>query len=104
MTPDQYEASIQKMKPRVFMSGKKVASILENKNTRTVVESNKASYGWAQDPRYGEIMTCHSPLIDEGVNRYTYVSASVEDLVKKAQAGTFTPRNAGDLHLPVRRV
>jgi len=37
MTPEQYEASIKRMNPRVFMNGKKVASILENKNTRTVV-------------------------------------------------------------------
>ena len=35
-TPEQYENSLKKMKPRVFMNGKKVDSILENKNTRTV--------------------------------------------------------------------
>ena len=58
MTPEQYETSIKKMKPRVFMNGKKVESVLANKNTRTVVESNKASYGWAKDPRYRDIMTC----------------------------------------------
>ena len=40
-------------------------------------------------------MTCHSPLIDEKVNRYTHVSASVDDLVAKAQAGTFTAERLG---------
>ena len=45
--------------------------------------------------RYKDIMTCYSPLIDEVVNRYTYVSASVEDLVKKAEAGTFTAEMLG---------
>ena len=35
------------------------------------------------------------PLINEVVNRYTYVSASIEDLVKKAEAGTFTSENLG---------
>ena len=82
MTPEQYENSLKEMKPRVFMNGKKVDSILDNKNTRTVVESNKASYAWALDPRYKEIMTCYSPLIDEVVNRYTYLSAGIDDLVK----------------------
>jgi 4-hydroxybutyryl-CoA dehydratase/vinylacetyl-CoA-Delta-isomerase len=77
------------------MNGKRVANILENKNTRTVVEANKASYGWALDPRYQDIMTCYSPLVDDMVNRYTYVSASVEDLVKKAEAGTFTAEMLG---------
>ena len=95
MTPEQFEASLKNLKPRVFMNGKLVDSILENRNTRTVVEANKASYEWALDPRYQHIMTCYSPLIDDEVNRYTYVSASIDDLVKKAEAGTFTAEMLG---------
>ncbi len=95
MTPEQFEESLKGVKPRVFMNGERVESILENRNTRTVVEANKASYEWALDPRYKDIMTCYSPLIDDVVNRYTYVSASNEDLVKKAEAGTFTAEMLG---------
>jgi 4-hydroxybutyryl-CoA dehydratase / vinylacetyl-CoA-Delta-isomerase len=95
MTPEQFEESIKKLKPNVFMNGKRVENVLENKNTRTVVESNKASYAWALDPKYKDIMACHSPLINETVNRFTHVSSSIEDLVKKAEAGTFTAENLG---------
>ena len=51
MTPEQFEESLKQMNPRVYMNGKKVESVLDNPNTRTVVESNKASYGWALDSR-----------------------------------------------------
>jgi 4-hydroxybutyryl-CoA dehydratase/vinylacetyl-CoA-Delta-isomerase len=95
MTPEQFEESLKDRKPRVFMNGKKVDNVLENRNTRTVVESNKASYAWALDPRYKDIMSCYSPLIDDVVNRYTHVSASTDDLVKKAEAGTFTAEMLG---------
>ena len=95
MTPQAFEESLKQLKPRVFMNGKLVPDVLENPNTRTVVEANKASYEWALDPNYRDIMTCHSPLIDEVVNRYTHVSGSVEDLVAKAQAGTFTAERLG---------
>jgi 4-hydroxybutyryl-CoA dehydratase/vinylacetyl-CoA-Delta-isomerase len=95
MTPEQFEASLAGLKPRVFMNGKKVDNILTNRNTRTVIEANKASYAWALDPRYKDIMSCFSPLVGEVVNRYTYVSASIEDLVKKAEAGTFTAEMLG---------
>jgi 4-hydroxybutyryl-CoA dehydratase/vinylacetyl-CoA-Delta-isomerase len=95
MTPEQFEKSLKNRKPRVFMNGKKVANILENNNTRTVVESNKASYAWALDPRYKAVMSRHSPLIDDVVNRYTHVSGSTDDLVKKAEAGTFTAEMLG---------
>ncbi len=95
MTPEQFEESLKKFKPRVFMNGKRVPSVLENKNTRTVVEANKASYAWALDPKYRDIMSCYSPLVDDTVNRYTHVSASVDDLIKKAEAGTFTAEMLG---------
>jgi len=95
MTPEQFEESLKSLKPRVFMNGKRVESVLENRNTRTVVEANKASYRWALDPRFADVMTCYSPLIDDTVNRYTYVSASMEDLVAKARAGTFTAERLG---------
>lgn len=95
MTPEQFEESLKRITPRVFMNGKRVESVLHNRNTRTVVEANKASYSWALDPNYRDIMTCYSPLIDDTVNRYTYVSASTDDLVKKAEAGTFTAEMLG---------
>ena len=95
MTPDEFEESLKKMNPVVYMNGKRVENVLENPNTRTVVESNKASYRWALDPEYTDIMSCHSPIIDGPVNRYTHVSTSREDLVKKAEAGTFTAERLG---------
>jgi 4-hydroxybutyryl-CoA dehydratase/vinylacetyl-CoA-Delta-isomerase len=95
MTPQQFEESLKHRKPRVFMNGKRVENIFENRNTRTVIESNKASYAWALDPRYQDIMSCYSPFVGERVNRYTYVSASPDDLIKKAEAGTFTAEMLG---------
>ncbi|MBW1721497.1 MAG: aromatic ring hydroxylase [Deltaproteobacteria bacterium] len=95
MTPEEFEESLKDLHPRIFMNGKRVENVLENRNTRTVVEANKASYRWALDPDSREIMTCYSPLVDDVVNRYTYVSASREDLLKKAEAGTFTAERLG---------
>ncbi|MBW2333171.1 MAG: hypothetical protein JRF08_06950 [Deltaproteobacteria bacterium] len=77
MTPEQFEESLKSV------------------NTRTVVEANKASYEWALDPKYKDIMTCHSPLINDTVNRYTHVSTSTDELIAKANAGTFTAEMLG---------
>lgn len=95
MTPQAYEESLKKMKPRVFMNGVRIDSILDNPNTRTVVESNKMSYEWALDPEFSTVMTSHSPLIGDVVNRYTHVSGSNDDLEAKAMAGTFTAERLG---------
>ena len=77
------------------MNGKKVEDVLDNPNIRTVIESNKASYRWALDPEYQDIMTAISPLTNDRVNRYVYVCRSREDLVTKAIAGTFTAEKLG---------
>ena len=89
MTPQEFEKSLKQMKPRVFMNGKRVESVLDDPNTRTLVEANKASYEWALDSRFSDILTCYSPLAGETVNRYTRVSASVDDLAAKGRAATF---------------
>jgi len=94
-TAEEFIASVKKMKTRVFMNGQKVEDVLDNPVTRTVAHSNKASYEWALDPRYQDIMTTISPLTGERINRYTHVCQSVEDLVDKANAGTFTAENLG---------
>ncbi|MGB9628743.1 MAG: 4-hydroxyphenylacetate 3-hydroxylase N-terminal domain-containing protein [Thermodesulfobacteriota bacterium] len=96
ITPEQYEESLRKRKPiKIFMNGKKVNDIFDNPNTQTVIEANKASYQWALDPKYQEIMTAISPLTHDRVNRYVYVCQSREDLVAKALAGTFTAERLG---------
>jgi 4-hydroxybutyryl-CoA dehydratase/vinylacetyl-CoA-Delta-isomerase len=95
MSPDEFERSLAGRNLRVFMNGNRVEDVLRHPVTRTVVEANKASYGWALDPRYSDILTLESPLIGERINRYTHISSSVEDLVAKARAGTFTAERLG---------
>jgi 4-hydroxybutyryl-CoA dehydratase/vinylacetyl-CoA-Delta-isomerase len=96
ITPEQYEESLRKRKSlRIFMNGKKIEDIFENPNTRTVIEANRASYQWALDPLYQDIITAVSPLTNDRVNRYVYVCRSREDLVAKALAGTFTAEKLG---------
>lgn len=93
--PEEYLESLKDLHPVVYMDGKRIDSILDHPITRTVVESNLASYEWANDPQYEEIMTVHSPIIDEKINRYTHVCRSVKDLEAKAMAGTFTAEHLG---------
>ena len=87
ITADQYEQSLRKRKsPKIFMNGKKVKDVFDNSNIRTVIESNKASYRWAIDPEYQEMMIAISPLTKDRVNRYVYVCHSREDLFAKSIA------------------
>jgi len=95
MTPEKFEESIKKLKPKVYMNGERISDIFDHPVTRTVIEANKASYEWALNPEYQELMTTVSPLINERINRYTHVCKSTEDLLAKANAGCFAAENLG---------
>lgn len=95
MTPEEFEESLKGRRPRVYMNGTRVEDVLSHPVTRTVVEANKATYAWAHDPRFKELMSLKSPLIGEPIHRYTHVSASIADLLDKAQAGTLAAERLG---------
>ncbi len=95
MTPEEFEESLKERRPKVYMNGCRVKDVLTNPVTRTVVEANKATYGWAHDPRFKEAMSLVSPLINQPIHRYLHVSRSVEDLLAKAQAGTVAAERLG---------
>jgi len=80
MTPEQFEESLKEVNPRVFINGKRVEDILGNRNGRSVVEANKASYVWNLDPKCKNMVSCYSLLIGDVVNRYTHVSGSIHNL------------------------
>ncbi len=94
-SPQAYLERVKARRPKVFLNGRPVEDILTHPVTRTVVEANLASYEWAQDPADAAVITTHSPLIDEPIHRYTHVCRSVEDLVKKAEAGCFAAERLG---------
>jgi 4-hydroxybutyryl-CoA dehydratase/vinylacetyl-CoA-Delta-isomerase len=95
MSPEAFEESLKSLRPRIYMNGTPVESILKHPVTRTVVEANKASYAWALHPEFRGVMSLTSPIIDEPINRYTHVSRGAEDLVAKARAGAFTAERLG---------
>lgn len=94
-SPQDYEKALSGRKIKIYMNGEKINDILDHPVTRTVVESNKASYEWALDPNYSDIMTAYSSLVDEVVNRYVYVCRSREDLIAKANMGCFVAEKLG---------
>ncbi|MGB9668410.1 MAG: 4-hydroxyphenylacetate 3-hydroxylase N-terminal domain-containing protein [Thermosulfidibacteraceae bacterium] len=94
-TPEEYEKGLRGRKLKVYMNGEPISDILDHPVTRTVVEANKVSYAWALDPKYKDIISVYSPLVDEVVNRYVYVCRSREDLIAKANVGCFVAEKLG---------
>ena len=82
-SPEEYIDSIRSMKPRVFVQGEKVDSVVDHPLLRPTVNTFVLTYEMAQDPEYHELMTTTSDLTGKVINRFNNLYVSPDDLVKK---------------------
>jgi len=78
---EAYVERIRKMKPNVYINGKKVDRTGEYLNGGLYVM--KQTYDCAEDPRYEEVCTATSHITGEKVNRFNHIHQSMDDLLKK---------------------
>ena len=83
MTSAQYIESLRKMKTRVYMFGEKVENWVDHPIIRPSIECIGATYDYAHDPEYADLMTAKSNITGKTVNRFAHLHQSADDLVKK---------------------
>ena len=85
MTGEQYLESLRKLKPRVYMFGKQIPSVVDDPILRPSVNSVKMTYDLAQQPEYQDLMTTTSHLTGKKINRFCHIHQSTEDLMLKVK-------------------
>lgn len=84
-TPDDYIASLRKLKINIYMFGEKIEHFVDHPIIRPSVNSVAKTYELAWDEKYREIMTAKSSLIDKTVSRFTHLHQNIEDLICKVK-------------------
>jgi len=82
-SPKEYIDSLRQMRPRVFVQGERVDSVVDHPLLRPAVNTFALTYAMAQDPQYQELITTTSNLTGEVINRFNHLYLSPDDLVKK---------------------
>jgi 4-hydroxybutyryl-CoA dehydratase/vinylacetyl-CoA-Delta-isomerase len=95
MTPQQYEASLEKLNFSVFMFGKKLTSIGANPIIRPSRNAVAKTYEMAQRPEHEAIMTAVSHLTGRRINRFTHIFQNSQDLVLKSKMGRLLGGHTG---------
>lgn len=85
MTGEQYIESIRKIKMRIYMFGREYETAVGNPILQPSLNSVRMTYDLANNPRYADIMTAHSHITGERINRFTHIHQNSEDLVKKVK-------------------
>ncbi|MGE5185852.1 MAG: 4-hydroxyphenylacetate 3-hydroxylase family protein [Acidobacteriota bacterium] len=82
-TVEQYLASLESRRVRLFVRGELVAHPIEHPLIAPSVRTVAETYRLAGEPEQRELFTAHSRFIDAPVNRFTHIFESPDDLVKK---------------------
>ncbi len=90
-TREEYIDSLRKLKPEVYMFGKRVENVVDHPIIKPSMNAMAATYELAR----GDIMTATSHLTGERINRFTHIHQSSIDLVNKSKMGRMLGRYTG---------
>lgn len=84
-TPEEYRASLGRMRPNVYKFGKLVEDVTTHPATRRSVEGHAQIFGAAGREEYRSILTTTSSISGERISRYLSIIGSAEDMISNVR-------------------
>ncbi len=94
-TANEYRRRVSKLRPRLFIGGKKVEKLPDHPITRGVVEATARIYELTLDPRYFDIMTAQSHLTGETISRSLHIHQSCQDIERRLEMARLSSQKLG---------
>jgi 4-hydroxybutyryl-CoA dehydratase/vinylacetyl-CoA-Delta-isomerase len=94
-TPQQYRERMMALKPKAFVGGEEIRSLLTDPNTKPIINTVAKTYELASDPRFQDVMTAESPLTGERVSRLNHVAGSIQDLELRLELTRLMTQSTG---------
>ena len=95
ITEQEYRERVAKLKPNLFIGGKKVADLMAHPITRGVIDATARVYQLTTDPQYVNTMTAKSHLTGEPISRALHIHQSKEDLFKRLDMARLSSQKLG---------
>jgi len=86
MSGDDFRESLRRYKPRVFLDGQKIDSVVDERGFGPGINAIALTYDYALKPKYAPIMTAVQQTSGKTVNRLTHINTSSGDLLNKLEA------------------
>ena len=86
MTGGDFRESLRRAQPRVFVDGRRVASVADEPAFQPGINAIALTYDFAQQPRYAPLMTAVQHTSGQLVNRLTHINTCSADLLNKLEA------------------
>jgi len=86
MSGADYRESLRRYRPRVFLDGRLVASVADERGFCPGVNAIALTYDHAQQAKYAPVMTALQHTSGKRVNRFSHIDMSSGDLLNKLEA------------------
>jgi len=94
-TEKEYRERVAKLRPNLFIGGKKVEKLTDHPITKGVIDSTARVYELTTDPEYADTMTAKSHLTGEPISRALHIHQSKEDLFKRLDMARLSSQKLG---------
>ncbi len=95
LSEQEYRNRVAKLKPRLFIGGKKVENLTDHPITRGVIDATARVYELTMDPQYVDTMQSVSHLTGEPISRALHIHQSREDLHKRLDMARLSSQKLG---------
>ena len=86
MSGDDFRESLRRYKPRVFLDGHQVASVVDERGFGPGINAIALTYDYALKAQYAPVMTALQVSSGKLVNRLSHINTSSGDLLNKLEA------------------
>jgi 4-hydroxybutyryl-CoA dehydratase/vinylacetyl-CoA-Delta-isomerase len=86
MSGADYRESLRRYSPRVFVDGRRVASVADERAFQPGLNAIALTYDYALKPEYARLMTAVQHTSGKVVNRLSHIDMSSADLLNKLEA------------------
>jgi 4-hydroxybutyryl-CoA dehydratase/vinylacetyl-CoA-Delta-isomerase len=94
-TVAEYLESLRKMKPRAFVLGEQIENPVDHPMLRPSINAVAETYRLAEEPAYRDLIVTTSPITGKEINRFTHISMSPDDLVKRVKINRILGQRTG---------
>ena len=82
---EEYVSRLRRQNPNAFMSGEKMENIVDNPHIQAGINAIGTTFESANDPKFRDLATVTSSLINEKISRWTQIVESEQDALVKAK-------------------
>jgi len=94
-TAEEYYDRVSRLRPRLFMGGKRIEKLTDHPVTRSIIDATAKVFELTLDPTHDGIMTAKSHLTGDTISRALHIHQSSGDIYRRLDMARLSAQKLG---------